>query len=146
MGKTILIALVGLWLFNLARLVAGGLPGHAPVVATIAPAPPAAEASRIAAPVLRLPRGLSIAIGAAEIPGNALSTIAVSVVLAEPAIVALDLYDSGGRLLFSLTSSRLPAGRSRIEMQSTERLEAGDYWVRARAGDEVATAPVEIHG
>lgn len=147
MGRTVLVALVGVWLFNLARLVAAGLPGHAPDAGiAAAPVPAVAAGAQLEAPAPRLPSGAAIAIRAAQMPGEARSNISVAVMLAEPAIVDVDLYDATGHRVFTQTSARLPAGRSHIELHSTERLDPGDYWIRARAGDEVATASVEIHG
>jgi len=146
MGKIVLVALVGVWLFNLVRLIAGGLPGQATPQADAAMTPPAATASELAVAAETLPQGVALAIRSASVTHGAQSTISVGLTLAEPAIVDLDVYDTTGRCILTQSSRRLPAGRSSIQLQSIERLQPGHYWVRARVGDQIATASVAIPG
>lgn len=147
MGKIVLAALVGIWMFNLARLIAGGLPGHGPVEGDAAfAAPPSTAAMDFTPTEPALPAGVAVAIRSAGATPGAQSTVSVGLMLAEPAIVHVDLYDLTGRRILTQTSQRLPAGRSSLQLHSVERLMAGSYWVRARVGDQVATTSVAIRG
>jgi hypothetical protein len=147
MGKIVLAALVGIWLFNLARLIAGGLPGHVPGEGNAAyAAQPSAAAMDFAVTEPALPAGVAVAIRSAKAAPGAQSSISVGLMLAEPAIVYVDLYDLAGRRILTQTSRRLPAGRSSVQLNSVERLMVGNYWIRARVGDQVATTSVAIHG
>lgn len=146
MARIVLVALVGVWLFNLARLIAGGLPGHTVQPNDAYAAPPAAVQTEFGVTPRVLPDGVALAIRSASVIPGTESTISVALTLAEPAIVDLDVYDSSGRCILTQTSRRLPAGRSHVQIQSIERLNAGHYWVRARVGDQVATTSVAVHG
>ena len=147
MGKIVLAALVGIWMFNLARLIAGGLPGHAPADLREPYAVPVAEASTPAtvdAPSTSLPAGVALDIHSASATTGANTTFEVGLDLAESSVVDLDLFDSAGRRVLTQTSRRLPPGRSSVRLQSFERLAPGRYWIRARMGDDVATETVQV--
>jgi hypothetical protein len=151
MGKLVLAILVGLWMFNLVRMVAGGLPGNVPV-AVAAPDPVVQEATAEAAKSAfqradtPLAEGVALAIRNARVSSGSNTAVSVALTLAEPAIVDLDLYDSNGHRMFTQTSRRLPAGHSNMQLQSIERLAPGQYWIRARVGDQIAMKPLAIHG
>ncbi len=147
MGKIVLAALVGIWMFNLARLIAGGLPGHTPADLRSSYVVPAAEASTAATSetlASLLPDGVALEVRSATAMTGANTTITARLVLAQPSSVDLDLYDSSGRRILTQSSRRLPAGRSTVQLQSVERLAEGRYWIRARVGDDVATQMVTI--
>jgi hypothetical protein len=147
MGKIVLAALVGIWMFNLARLIAGGLPGQMPVEGQAAfAAPPSTAATNFAVTEPALPAGVAVAIRSVGAMPGAQNSVSVGLMLAEPAIVHVDLYDLAGRRILTQTSRRLPAGRSSLQLHNIERLMAGSYLVRARVGDQVATTSVAIHG
>jgi len=142
MAKIALAALVVVWMFNLARFIASG-PSHDGTIDQGTSFDATRAAAAHAAP-LALPADVAILIRAAD-DGSDKRTRRVGVMLAESEVVHIDLYDRAGRRLHARTTGPLPAGHSLVELD-VEHLPAGDYWVRARAGDQLATAYLAIGG
>lgn len=146
MGKIVLSALVGIWMFNLARLVAGGISGHAQPPEAALYASPAETA---AGPAQQIVPGEAIhaplAIRDARLTHAAPAEVSVSLVLAAAAEVEVLLLDSTERTL-ARHVQHLPAGAGGIRLHAHERLAPGRYWIRARAGDRVVTTAVVIGG
>jgi hypothetical protein len=150
MGKIVLSALVGIWMFNLVRLVAAGLPGQVVAEKSTAYADPGTVPVAEAAP-FAADGAETLAPGAFEIRGaravaGTPTTVSIGLRLPESGAVDLQLLDPSQRRILTQGTHRLPAGISSVQLQAVERLEPGSYWIRVRAGDQVVTTAVTING
>lgn len=134
MTRIVIAALVGIWLFNFIKFIASGPQPFEPDQEAIA-------ASGRTQTMQTLPADAAIAIQP-EQPGQD-GTRRIGLMLAEPAIVDIGVYDGSGRLVRGQDGKRLPAGASVVDLP-VSNLPSGDYWVRARTGDQIATAFVAV--